>query len=56
MKHSFLQERGGNNSFTHEALTLKYKLDNQFELVFVVSKGYARKTSCSQQNPIDEPN
>ncbi|KFQ16731.1 Signal recognition particle receptor subunit alpha, partial [Merops nubicus] len=29
-------ERGGNNSFTHEALTLKYKLDNQFELVFVV--------------------
>lgn len=32
-----LQERGGNNSFTHEALTLKYKLDNQFELVFVVS-------------------
>uniref|UniRef100_A0A8C0FNK3 SRP receptor subunit alpha n=1 Tax=Bubo bubo TaxID=30461 RepID=A0A8C0FNK3_BUBBB len=28
--------RGGNNSFTHEALTLKYKLDNQFELVFVV--------------------
>ncbi|GAB5577237.1 signal recognition particle 54 kDa protein isoform X2 [Prionailurus iriomotensis] len=27
---------GGNNSFTHEALTLKYKLDNQFELVFVV--------------------
>ncbi|XP_072210976.1 signal recognition particle receptor subunit alpha [Excalfactoria chinensis] len=31
-----LQERGGSNSFTHEALTLKYKLDNQFELVFVV--------------------
>ncbi|KAM9113952.1 signal recognition particle receptor subunit alpha [Pangshura tecta] len=31
-----LQERGGNNSFNHEALTLKYKLDNQFELVFVV--------------------
>ncbi|TKC41132.1 hypothetical protein EI555_008883, partial [Monodon monoceros] len=30
------QERGGNNSFTHEALTLRYKLDNQFELVFVV--------------------
>ncbi|NXE53280.1 SRPRA protein, partial [Casuarius casuarius] len=30
------QERGGSNSFTHEALTLKYKLDNQFELVFVV--------------------
>ena len=31
-----LQERGG-SSFTHEALTLKYKLDNEFELVFVVS-------------------
>uniref|UniRef100_A0A674IL19 SRP receptor subunit alpha n=1 Tax=Terrapene triunguis TaxID=2587831 RepID=A0A674IL19_9SAUR len=31
-----LSERGGNNSFNHEALTLKYKLDNQFELVFVV--------------------
>uniref|UniRef100_A0A8C8SQC9 SRP receptor subunit alpha n=1 Tax=Pelusios castaneus TaxID=367368 RepID=A0A8C8SQC9_9SAUR len=31
-----LQERVGNNSFNHEALTLKYKLDNQFELVFVV--------------------
>uniref|UniRef100_H3CY85 SRP receptor subunit alpha n=1 Tax=Tetraodon nigroviridis TaxID=99883 RepID=H3CY85_TETNG len=31
-----LQERSGNNSFTHEALTLKYKLDNEFELLFVV--------------------
>uniref|UniRef100_A0A8D0BT67 SRP receptor subunit alpha n=1 Tax=Salvator merianae TaxID=96440 RepID=A0A8D0BT67_SALMN len=31
-----LQEKGGSNSYTHEALTLKYKLDNQFELVFVV--------------------
>lgn len=37
LKYTFFQERGGNNSFTHEALTLKYKLDNQFELVFVVS-------------------
>ncbi|XP_041030319.1 signal recognition particle receptor subunit alpha isoform X1 [Carcharodon carcharias] len=35
-----LQERGGNNSFTHEALTLKYKLDNEFELLFVV--GYQK--------------
>ncbi|KAM8795465.1 signal recognition particle receptor subunit alpha [Eudromia elegans] len=35
-----LQERGGSNAFTHEALTLKYKLDNQFELVFVV--GYQK--------------
>lgn len=32
-----LQERSGNNSFTHDALTLKYKLDNEFELLFVVS-------------------
>uniref|UniRef100_A0A9J7ZLA0 SRP receptor subunit alpha n=1 Tax=Cyprinus carpio carpio TaxID=630221 RepID=A0A9J7ZLA0_CYPCA len=31
-----LQERSGNNSFTHNALSLKYKLDNEFELVFVV--------------------
>lgn len=33
-----LQERSGNNSFTHNALSLKYKLDNEFELVFVVSE------------------
>merc|ERR1711976_21245 len=31
------QERGGNDSFNHEALTLKYKLDNEFELIFVVA-------------------
>uniref|UniRef100_A0A672ISU1 SRP54-type proteins GTP-binding domain-containing protein n=1 Tax=Salarias fasciatus TaxID=181472 RepID=A0A672ISU1_SALFA len=31
-----LQERSGNNSFNHEALSLKYKLDNEFELIFVV--------------------
>ncbi|XP_071765718.2 signal recognition particle receptor subunit alpha [Centroberyx gerrardi] len=31
-----LQERSGNSSYTHEALSLKYKLDNEFELVFVV--------------------
>ncbi|XP_057695009.1 signal recognition particle receptor subunit alpha [Corythoichthys intestinalis] len=31
-----LQERSGNNLFTHEALNLKYKLDNEFELIFVV--------------------
>uniref|UniRef100_A0A3B3T6M3 SRP receptor subunit alpha n=1 Tax=Paramormyrops kingsleyae TaxID=1676925 RepID=A0A3B3T6M3_9TELE len=35
-----LQERSGNNSYTHNALTLKYKLDNEFELVFVV--GYQK--------------
>lgn len=33
----YLKERSGNNSYTHNALTLKYKLDNEFELVFVVS-------------------
>ncbi|KAH6931136.1 hypothetical protein HPB50_022399 [Hyalomma asiaticum] len=32
-----MQERGGDNSFTHENLVLKYKLDNEFELVFVVA-------------------
>ncbi|XP_064157229.1 signal recognition particle receptor subunit alpha [Anguilla rostrata] len=31
-----LQERSGTNSFNHNALSLKYKLDNEFELVFVV--------------------
>ncbi|XP_051253575.1 signal recognition particle receptor subunit alpha [Dicentrarchus labrax] len=31
-----LQERSGNNSYTHEALSLKYKLDNEFELIYVV--------------------
>ncbi|KAJ8316175.1 hypothetical protein KUTeg_006189 [Tegillarca granosa] len=37
IKNVILQERSGNNQFTHEALTLKYKLDNEFELVFVVA-------------------
>ncbi|KAK6621360.1 hypothetical protein RUM43_011666 [Polyplax serrata] len=32
-----LQERSGNNSYEHEALRLQYKLDNEFELVFVVA-------------------
>lgn len=32
-----LQERGGSNTFTHSNLTLRYKLDNEFELVFVVA-------------------
>ncbi|XP_062566702.1 signal recognition particle receptor subunit alpha-like [Saccostrea cucullata] len=40
IKSVILQERSGNNSFTHDALTLKYKLDNEFELVFVV--GYQK--------------
>ncbi|XP_076112155.1 signal recognition particle receptor subunit alpha-like isoform X1 [Mytilus galloprovincialis] len=37
IKTVILQERTGNNAFTHEALQLKYKLDNEFELVFVVA-------------------
>ncbi|XP_074653176.1 signal recognition particle receptor subunit alpha-like [Tubulanus polymorphus] len=37
IKSVILQERGGNNTFSHDALTLKYKLDNEFELVFVVA-------------------
>lgn len=32
-----LQERTGNQTFDHDSLTLKYKLDNEFELVFVVA-------------------
>ncbi|KAB5574969.1 hypothetical protein PHYPO_G00215220 [Pangasianodon hypophthalmus] len=31
-----LQERAGNSPYSHNALNLKYKLDNEFELVFVV--------------------
>ncbi|XP_041373706.1 signal recognition particle receptor subunit alpha-like [Gigantopelta aegis] len=37
IKSVILQERGGSNSYTHDQLTLKYKLDNEFELVFVVA-------------------
>lgn len=37
IKSVILQERGGLESFTHEALTLKYRLDNEFELIFVVA-------------------
>ncbi|XP_046831429.1 signal recognition particle receptor subunit alpha homolog [Vespa crabro] len=32
-----LQERTGNHTFEHESLRLQYKLDNEFELVFVVA-------------------
>ncbi|XP_066583425.1 signal recognition particle receptor subunit alpha homolog [Prorops nasuta] len=32
-----LQERTGNHSFDHDSLRLQYKLDNEFELVFVVA-------------------
>nr|XP_054760561.1 signal recognition particle receptor subunit alpha-like [Lytechinus pictus] len=37
IKSVILQERGGSNSFSHGTLTLKCKLDNEFELVFVVA-------------------
>ncbi|XP_044137714.1 signal recognition particle receptor subunit alpha [Bufo gargarizans] len=40
LRSVILQERGGNNCYNHDSLTLKYKLDNQFELVFVV--GYQK--------------
>lgn len=36
----FFQERSGNSSFSHGGLSLKYKLDNEFELIFVVSRSY----------------
>ncbi|CAD7087777.1 unnamed protein product [Hermetia illucens] len=32
-----LQERGGGSIFEHDKLALQYKLDNEFELVFVVA-------------------
>lgn len=31
------QERTGSNAFDHDSLRLQYKLDNEFELVFVVA-------------------
>lgn len=37
IKSVILQERTGNSSYTHEALTLQYRLDNEHELVFVVA-------------------
>ncbi|CAG5120037.1 unnamed protein product, partial [Candidula unifasciata] len=37
IKSVILQERTGNNTFSHESLLLKYKLDNEFELIFVVA-------------------
>lgn len=33
----YLQERTGSNTFDHNGLTLQYKLDNEFDLVFVVA-------------------
>ncbi|XP_011496400.1 PREDICTED: signal recognition particle receptor subunit alpha homolog [Ceratosolen solmsi marchali] len=37
IKSVILQERTGNQIFEHESLRLQYKLDNEFELVFVVA-------------------
>ncbi|ESO83355.1 hypothetical protein LOTGIDRAFT_133609 [Lottia gigantea] len=37
IKSVILQERSGSNTFNHDKLILKYKLDNEFELVFVVA-------------------
>ncbi|CAH2230114.1 jg19588 [Pararge aegeria aegeria] len=37
IRNVILQERSGNNTFSHNALSLQYKLDNEFELVFVVA-------------------
>lgn len=34
---TLLQERTGSNTFDHKNLTLQYKLDNEFELIFVVA-------------------
>lgn len=33
----YFQERTGNHTFEHDSLRLQYKLDNEFELVFVVA-------------------
>eukprot|EP00794_Sanderia_malayensis_P011040 gene11040-12205_t len=40
IKSVILSEKGGVGTFTHDQLALKYKLDNEFELVFVV--GYQK--------------
>ncbi|XP_002122258.2 signal recognition particle receptor subunit alpha-like [Ciona intestinalis] len=40
IKTVLLQERGGTSHFTHGALQMQYKLDNEFELIFVV--GYQK--------------
>nr|XP_039248695.1 signal recognition particle receptor subunit alpha-like [Styela clava] len=45
IKGVILQERGGSSRFDHGSLTLKYKLDNEFELVFVV--GYQKILSLT---------
>jgi hypothetical protein len=34
-----LQERGGTNFYNHGNLTLKFKMDNELEIIFVVREG-----------------
>ena len=51
---SVFQERTGTNQFTHEALTLKYKLDNEFELIYVVSCSLLYLISQSEKKYIPE--
>ena len=34
-----LQERGGTNFYNHGNLTLKFKMDNELEIIFVVRGG-----------------
>jgi signal recognition particle receptor subunit alpha len=37
IRNVILQERSGVHNYDHEGLTLQYKLDNEFDLVFVVA-------------------
>ena len=43
LPHSYcsrcLQERGGTNFYNHGNLTLKFKMDNELEIIFVVREG-----------------
>ena len=41
-----MQERGGASAeFTHENLMIKFKMDNEFELVYVVREKGKRSTT-----------
>ncbi|CAO1441202.1 unnamed protein product [Diamesa serratosioi] len=37
IRNVLMQERSGKNTYDHNNLTLQYKLDNEFELIFVVA-------------------
>ncbi|VDN41386.1 unnamed protein product [Gongylonema pulchrum] len=41
IREVLIQERGNSTVFRHNDLTMKYKLDNEFELVFLVSSLFA---------------